>query len=93
MKVKPYKTYLPIVPNQPIFTDLQGELMTIEEQAGRLVIYFDANSKYYHKYNIYLVETGKEVELDISAVYLKTLMLLDGNYVLHVYVEEIENEL
>lgn len=93
MKVKPYKTYLPIVPNQPIFTDLQGELMTIEEQAGRLVIYFDANSKYYHKYNIYLVETGKEVELDIGAVYLKTLMLLDGNYVLHVYVEEIENEL
>jgi hypothetical protein len=93
MKVKPYKTYLPIALNQPIFTDLQGELMTIEEQAGRLVIYFDANSKYYHKYNIYLVETGKEVELDISAVYLKTLILFDGNFVFHVYVEEIENEL
>ena len=94
MKVKPYKTYLPILPNQPIFTDVQGELMTIEEQAGHLVIYFDANSKYYHKYNIYLVETGKEVEINmLNAVYLKTLMLLDGNYVLHVYVEEVEDEL
>lgn len=93
MKVKPYKTCLPIVPNQPIFIDFQGELMTIEEEDDGIVIYLDANSKDYHKYKIYLVETGEEVELDIGAIYLKTLTLLDGDYALHVYIEEVENEL
>ena len=89
MTVRPYKEYLPIAPNQPIYTDLQGEFITVEDQAGRLVIYFDNASPVYHKYNIYLVETGKTVNIG-NAQYVKTIMFLDGNYVLHVYVEELE---
>lgn len=88
-KVKIYKEYLPIQPNIAIYTSFQGELLTIEEQNDRLVMYFDANSEYYHKYNIYLVETGKNVNV-YNAKYLKTIMYLDGNYVMHVYVEELE---
>lgn len=89
MTVRPYKEYLPIAPNKPIYTDLQGEFITVEDQAGRLVIYFDNASPVYHKYNIYLVETGKTVNIG-NAHYVKTIMFLDGNYVLHVYVEELE---
>ena len=89
MTVRPYKEYLPIVPNKPIYTDLQGEFITVEEQMNRLVIYFDNASPVYHKYNIYLIETGKTVDIG-NAQYVKTIMFLDGNYVLHVYVEEIE---
>jgi len=89
MTVRPYKEYLPIAPNQPIYTDLQGKFITVEEQANHLVIYFDNASEVYHKYNIYLVETGKTVDVG-NAVYVKTIMFLEGSYVLHVYVEEIE---
>jgi hypothetical protein len=89
MTVRPYKEYLPIVPNQPIYTDLQGEFITVEEQMNRLVVYFDNVSPVYHKYNIYLVETGKTVDIG-NAIYVKTIMFLEGNYVLHVYVEELE---
>lgn len=89
MTVRPYKEYLPIAPNKPIYTDLQGEFITVEDQAGRLVVYFDNASPVYHKYNIYLVETGKTVNVG-NAQYVKTIMFLDGNYVLHVYVEELE---
>ena len=90
MTVRPYKEYLPIAPNQPIYTDLQGEFITVEEQMNRLVVYFDNASPIYHKYNIYLVETGKTVDLGSNARYVKTIMFLNGNYVLHVYVEELE---
>ena len=90
MSVRPYKKYLPIAPNQPIYTDLQGEFITIEDQADHLVVYFDNASEVYHKYNIYLVETGKTVDIVGNARYVKTIMLLNGNYVLHVYVEELE---
>ena len=89
MTIRPYKEYLPIAPNQPIYTDLQGEFITVEDQAGRLVIYFDNASPIYHKYNVYLVETGKTVNIG-NAQYVKTIMFLDGNYVLHVYVEELK---
>jgi hypothetical protein len=89
MTVRPYKEYLPIAPNKPIYTDLQGEFITVEDQAGRLVIYFDNASPVYHRYNIYLVETGKTVDIG-NAQYVKTIMFLDGNYVLHIYVEELE---
>ena len=89
MTVRPYKEYLPIAPNKPIYTDLQGEFITVEDQANRLVIYFDNASPIYHKYNIYLVETGKTVNVG-NAHYVKTIMFLDGNYVLHVYVVELE---
>ena len=87
--VKIYKEYLPIKPNTPIYTALQGELITVEEQQNHIVAYFDANSQYYHRYNIYMVETGKDVDVG-DAKYLKTIMFLDGNYVVHIYVEEIE---
>ena len=87
--VKIYKRYLTIKPNTPLYTDLQGELITVEEQQNRIVAYFDANSQYYHKYNIYMVETGKEVDVG-NAKYLKTIMFLEGDNVMHVYVEEIE---
>lgn len=87
--VKIYKEYLPIKPNTPIYTALQGELISVEQQQNHLVAYFNANSQYYHKYNIYLIETGKDVDAN-NAKYLKTIMFLDGNYVIHVYVEEIE---
>ena len=89
MTVRPYKEYLPIAPNQPIYTDLQGEFITVEQQANHLVVYFDNASEVYHKYNIYLVETGKTVDIG-DAIYVKTIMFLDGIYVLHVYVEELE---
>ena len=89
MTVRPYKEYLPIAPNRPIYTDLQGEFITVEDQANRLVGYFDNASPVYHRYNIYLVETGKTVDVG-NAQYVKTIMFLDGNYVLHVYVEELE---
>ena len=87
--VKIYKQYLPIQPNIPIYTALQGELVTVEEQQNHIVAYFDANSQYYHKYNIYMVETGRDVDVG-NAKYLKTIMFLEGNYVIHIYVEEIE---
>ena len=89
MTVRPYKEYLPIAPNQPIYTNLQGEFITVEDQADRLVVYFDNASPTYHKYNIFLVETGKTVDIG-NAVYIKTIMFLNGNYVLHVFVEELE---
>lgn len=88
-KIQVYKEYLPVQSNIPIYTNLQGELLSIEIQNGHLVLYFNNNSRYYHKYNIYLIETGQEVEVN-NALYFKTLMLFEGNYVLHVYVEEIE---
>lgn len=89
MTVRPYKEYLPIALNQPIYTDLQGEFITVEEQANHLVVYFNNASEVYHKYNIYLVETGKTVNIG-NAAYVKTLMCCNGDYVLHVYVEELE---
>ena len=89
MTVRLYKEYLPMAPNQPIYTDLQGEFITVEEQANHLVIYFNNASEVYHKYNIYLVETGKTVDIR-NAVYVKTLMCCNGDYVLHVYMEELE---
>ena len=87
--VKIYKEYLPIKLNAPIYTAPQGEFISVEEQQNHIVAYFDANSQYYHRYNIYMVETGKDVDVG-NAKYLKTIMFLEGNYVLHIYVEEIE---
>lgn len=87
--VKIYKQYIPIRTNTPIYTALQGELISVEEQQNHIVAYFNANSQYYHKYNIYLVETGKDVDVG-NAKYLKTIMFLEGNYVIHIYAEEIE---
>ena len=72
-----------------MYTDLQGELITVEEQQNRIVAYFDADSQYYHRYNIYMVETGKDIDVG-NAKYLKTIMFLEGNNVMHIYVEEIE---
>lgn len=89
MNIKIYKEYLPVQPNVPIYTALQGELLSVEEQSGHLVIYFNANSEFYHKYNIYLIETGKEIRIT-NAKYLKTIMMFNGNYVLHIYMEELE---
>ena len=89
MLVKPYKEYLPIQPNIPIHTGVQGSIMNIEIQGEHIVLYFDANSEVYHKYNIYLVETGKEVDIGDS-MYIKTLMMFGGAYVLHVYMEEVD---
>ena len=37
MTVRPYKEYLPMSPNQPIYTDLQGKFITVEDQANHLV--------------------------------------------------------
>ena len=53
-----------------------------------MVVYFNANSETYHKYYIYLVETGKEAYVK-DGKYLKTLMLANGDYVLHVFIKEI----
>ena len=33
MTVRPYKEYLPMSPNQPIYTDLQGKFITVTEKA------------------------------------------------------------
>ena len=87
--MKVYKEYLRIAPNTPIYTDIQGELLTIEKQRNSIVAYFDADTKYYHKYLIYFVETGKQVDVE-DTKYLKTLMLYDGDYVIHVFIKEIE---
>lgn len=89
MITKIYKEYLPVSANVPIYTAVQGEFLTVEEQNSHLAIYFNANSEYYHKYNIYLIETGKEVNTN-NAKYVKTIMLFNGNYIFHVYIEEIE---
>lgn len=89
MTVKIYKEYLPLKPNVPIYTSLQGELLSVEQQQDHIVAYFNNNCKHYHRYNIYMVETGKDVDVG-NAKYLKTIMFLDGNYVVHIYVEEIE---
>ena len=87
--MKVYKEYLRLVPNTPIYTDIQGELLTIEKQRNSIVAYFDADTQYYHKYLIYFVETGKQVDVK-DTKYLKTLMLFDGDYVIHVFIKEIE---
>ena len=87
--MKVYKEYLRIAPNTPIYTDIQGELLTIERQRCSLVAYFDADCPVYHKYLIYFVETGKQVDVQ-DTKYLKTLMLNDGDYVLHVFIKELE---
>ena len=87
--MKVYKKYLQLVPNASIYTDLQGKLLTIEKQKNSIVAYFDADTEYYHKYLIYCVETGKQVDVQ-DTEYLKTLMLNDGDYVIHIFVKEIE---
>lgn len=87
--MKVYKEYLPLHPNTPIYTDLQGELLTIEKQHNSIVAYFDADTEFYHKYLIYFVETGKQVNVE-DTQYLKTLMLCGGDYVLHVFIKEVE---
>ena len=87
--MKVYKEYLHLVPNTPIYTDIQGELLTIEKQRNSIVAYFDADCPVYHKYLIYFVETGKQVDVQ-NTKYLKTLMLMEGDYVVHVFIKEIE---
>ena len=87
--MKVYKQYLQLAPNAPIYTDIQGELLTIEKQRNSIVAYFDADTEYYHKYLIYFVETGKQVDVE-DTKYLKTLMLYDGDYVVHVFIKEVE---
>lgn len=87
--MKVYKEYLQLAPNTPIYTDIQGELLTIERQRNSIVAYFDADTEYYHKYLIYFVETGKQVDVQ-DTKYLKTLMLNDGDYVIHVFIKEVE---
>ena len=87
--MKVYKKYLPINTNCPIYTDVQGKLLTVEKQRNQIVIYFDADTEYYHKYLIYLVETGKDIDVQ-DTQYLKTLMLFDGDYVIHVFIKELE---
>ena len=86
--MKVYKEYLPISPNVPIYTNLQGELLTIEKQRNSLVAYFNADVPMYHKYLIYMVETGKTIDVQ-DTVYLKTLMLYEGDYVIHIFIKEI----
>lgn len=87
--MKVYKEYLQLAPNTPIYTGFQGNLLTIEKQRSSLVAYFDADTEYYHKYLIYFIETGKRVDVQ-DTKYLKTLMLNDGDYVIHVFIKEIE---
>lgn len=87
--MKVYKEYLHIYPNSAVYTDIQGELLTIEEQRNSIVAYFNAETPVYHKYLIYLIETGKHIDIE-DAKYLKTLMLDNGDYVLHVFIKEVE---
>ena len=87
--MKVYKEYLHIAPNTPIYTNIQGKLLTIEKQRNSIVAYFDADTEFYHKYLIYFVETGKQVDVQ-DTQYLKTLMLSDGDYVIHIFIKEIE---
>lgn len=87
--MKVYKQYLQLAPNTPIYTDIQGKLLTIEKQRNSIVVYFDADTEYYHKYLIYMVETGKKVDVQ-DTQYLRTLMLYEGDYVLHIFIKEIE---
>ena len=86
--MKVYKEYLRFIPNTPIYTDVQGELLTIEKQKDRIVAYFDADAPYYHKYLIYFVQTGQQVDVQ-DTKYLKTLMFKDGDYVIHIFIKEI----
>jgi hypothetical protein len=39
--MKVYKEYLQLAPNTPIYTDIQGELLTIEKQRNSIVAYFE----------------------------------------------------
>ena len=87
--MKVYKQYLQIAPNTHIYTDIQGKLLTIEKQRNSIVAYFDADTEYYHKYLIYMVETGKQVNVE-DTQYLKTLMLYEGDSVIHIFIKEIE---
>ena len=87
--MKVYKKYLQLAPNTSIYTDIQGELLTIEKQRNSIVAYFNADTKYYHKYLIYFLETGTQVDVQ-DTKYLKTLMLNDGDLTIHIFIKEIE---
>ena len=72
--MKVYKEYLQLVPNTPIYTDIQGELLTIEKQRNSIVAYFDADTEYYHKYLISNnMPTGFPSSSDISQDSLMSL--------------------
>ena len=85
--MKIYKNYIPTVSNMPMSIDLNGELLSIEEQKGRLVVYYNVDENITKKYAITLVETGKDVR--VVGKYFKTLMLFGGEYVLHAFIEEV----
>ena len=87
--MKIYKEYIPISPNTPIYTDIQGKLLTMEAQGFSVVAYFDADSEENHKYIIYMAETGKEASLP-DYQYFRTLMMFNGDYVLHIFIKEVE---
>lgn len=88
--MKIYKEYIPVTINTPIYADLQGQLVTVENQKNHIVAYFDTDYNGGHKYEFFMAATGIEFDLDEDYIYLKSLMLDDGDFVVHIYVKEIE---
>lgn len=85
--MKIYKDRLVFIINEPIELVIDGDFLTVELQQGKLVYYFESsNGKYRSIYDIMLCETGADIEMDAPDwEYIKTIMLYNGEYVLHVY--------
>ena len=89
MLVKVHKEHIPIQLDRPLRIEFDGHFLNIELQGREFVGYF--NSKYPPEvWQFWIMETGQERELPDNAIYLKTFMLYNGQYVLHVYGRQIK---
>lgn len=85
MTIQIYKTRIPIMyPNESCTVELPGSLVTIEQQEGRFVAYSNT-AQPNETYQFIFLQTGYEVDLPTEAKYIKTFMLDEGFYVLHIY--------
>lgn len=84
-----YKYPLEVTDKQTISMPMDAKIISIQEQKGKPVVWVMTNGKKPMKDVVFhMVETGKPFLLRDILKYLRTIQLLSGNYVMHIFVEE-----
>ena len=84
--MKIYKQELPFWVNKPFTFELEGKIINFKVQQNKIVMYYEVGEL--TDYELFMIETGFDAEVDDSYKYYNTLMMFDGQYVLHCYVRE-----
>lgn len=90
MKMKVYKYPINIGGESIINVPIMSKFLSVKSQRDEVVVYFSVpvdnpSLDKVESHRFYVVDTGREFELDNAMAYIDTVMLNGDNYVFHIF--------